>query len=282
MPPLRACRPRDLEAYGQYLKVRTHPVPQSQNARATTTVSPEEFYAFLRSTHEQAQRKGKEGKLNVTGEANTQREFIEVDRNGRPKMKITRAFLSCFFDLAIPEVGEILLLPERVLRRVKTWAGLTWWPRKIVVTNTHPIYNRLAVRNKRLEMLQWTMENRDFYGYEALYSAHKKAGCRMDGIPPPLEVRDLPGLCARLISQPRAEPESRIPVAEAEAIVERSPVCREEPVAAPTCEEAQTIPDFDQELADYVGGWDFSETWDWDAGGRATPTVEDIIGRPQL
>jgi len=156
-------------------------------------MSPAQYYAALRACVENSERRSADGPLvaRVPDVPSALSQFMEIQRFGRPNFKISKAFFSCFFDLILPDVRDILRVSDKALRRIRNWVGVSHWPRIVVMTNTHPALNVHEVLKARIAMMGWALDN-DFCAYEMLFLAHHKAGCSMDGFPVPPQLQGPP------------------------------------------------------------------------------------------
>lgn len=196
MPPQRASRhPESLrtEPYPirSLLGGVAAPAAEVRETQTKSGITPAEFFAQIHERYQRAVRVGRHGPLVVRGKPSTGCLFMDVERIGRPKYRLTKEFLTCFFDLIATEVRDIMRVHDRTLRRARTWCGVTRWPRVVVLTNTHPVLNVPEIQRLRLSYMDWALAN-DHYAYEMLYEAHKKAGCSLEGIPPPPPVQEVP------------------------------------------------------------------------------------------
>jgi hypothetical protein len=158
-----------------------HIIPSLSPKRPST---PEEYFASLKSIHNQAVRRTPNGPLVIQVKPLLNTRFFQMERIGRPKFLLTKAIFSCFFDLLVSEAREIMKIQDKTMRRIRSWCGVNRWPRNVILSNTHPVLNIPEVKRQRLSLMGWSVTH-DPFCYEMLYHAHKKAGCGMEGLPPP-------------------------------------------------------------------------------------------------
>ncbi len=165
-------------------KVVIRPAATTQPA-PKTKMSPEQYFAALRGARERALRDAPhEAALVDRSQVSILDRYCEVLRGDGVKLRVTTKFLACFYDLTQPAVIQVLCITERCLRRVKTWSGMTRWPRAEMLARTHAHLTLELVRKQRWKMMRWAY-NHDPFIYGLLRRAHAMAGYSTDTCPEP-------------------------------------------------------------------------------------------------
>lgn len=102
---------------------------------------------------------------------------MNIPRAQRPPYIMTKRFFCCFLDIPLSNAVYILGVSERVMRKLRTWCGVTRWPRNDIV-------QQKVVLRERLKLMEEICES-DPYGYEMLYRVHQTAGYDMSPLPDP-------------------------------------------------------------------------------------------------
>lgn len=257
MPPVRACT----LAYLNAMQMRAM---AQRCAPRPAAVSTEQYFDILRSAVESAQRTKADSRgisLVVRSEPSFHFTHMDVARQNRPKLRVTKEILACLFDLTVKEAMETLRVHSRVMRRLREWAGISRWPRDVIYRNDHPVLTLERVRMERIKLMGRAVDS-DPYLYELLYAAHKAALCSVEGLPRPREFLDFAGERGRFeVPQAVAVAHYVESLAQRRPDEEKTEQCEAEPprIAAERQGGQEQTWDFDAELADYLGCWDDSE-----------------------
>lgn len=153
--------------------------------RAAAKVDPASYFEGLRAAAELAQaQRACQFKLIDRTKRSSLHTHCEVVRTDGVKLLVTEELMRCFYDLSVPQAREILGVPERTLRRLREWCGVTRWPRACMLTKTHPTYTFRRVREHRHAMMLRAQAD-DPFVYGLLYEAHKLGHCDVSAMPLP-------------------------------------------------------------------------------------------------
>jgi len=122
---------------------------------------------------------------------------MSVPRSRRPPFVMTRTFFCCFLDIQLCNAMHILGVSERVMRQLRTWCGVSRWPK-------HDLNLQKSVLHERLKLMKEICES-DPHGYEMLYQAHESAGYKMDRLPKPRDF-DAEGKVQHDVQETKVKP----------------------------------------------------------------------------
>lgn len=128
---------------------------------------------------------------------------MNIPRAKRPAYIITKRFFCCFLDIPLSNALYILGVSERVMRKLRTWCGVTRWPRNDIVQHK-------VVMRERLKLMEEICES-DQYGYEMLFQVHETAGYDMSLMPRPRDFEVEPDIHSGQIEAVKAVLEAPSP-----------------------------------------------------------------------
>lgn len=182
-------------------------------------------------------------------------QHLDVLRRDGQKLRITPQMLVFVYDLTTSEAMDVLDLTQRVFDSVKKWCGLTRWPYKTLMANTHPVLKLKTVRTERIKAMKRAFEGGDEFMYGMLYSAQKfSRSYPMDKFPTPAYLAQCLAKDAeqqaQLEPEPEPQPEPQL-MEEVEPGMEPQSQPEDGPAAPPNPDDG-FLEDLD---FDYVFGW---------------------------
>ena len=146
--------------------------------RKANQAPPDFFFQVLKKSVQNATRDDPFGiKLVDRSKKSLYFSQMNIPRAQRPPYIMTKRLFCCFLDIPLANAVYILGVSERVMRKLRTWCGVTRWPRNDIV-------QQKVVLRERLKLMEEICES-DPYGYEMLYRVHQTAGYDMSPLPNP-------------------------------------------------------------------------------------------------
>ena len=146
--------------------------------RKANQAPPDFFFQVLKKSVHNASRDDPFGiKLVDRSKKSLYFSQMNIPRAQRPPYIMTKRLFCCFLDIPLANAVYILGVSERVMRKLRTWCGVTRWPRNDIV-------QQKVVLRERLKLMEEICES-DPYGYEMLYRVHQTAGYDMSPLPNP-------------------------------------------------------------------------------------------------
>jgi len=168
------------------------------------------YFKYMQDVHQQ-RNLGKPVKVKIPCPVNHNngKDYLDIVRSSGGVLRVSRAFMACFYDLTVGDTIAIFGISERSFRYIKDFCKINKWPKQFL-TQGQGVLSYSNVRQSRLEWMKWSYEQRDEYTYELLYRAHQAAGCSLVCLPPPGSV---PSAGSALPdTEPEPEPHQPVPV----------------------------------------------------------------------